>query len=84
MKSSNPLRRLAASASTTWLIGIVSLLVLAFEVIGPPKPVRPLAHLTLNVPSMAPYHPQTPEATGKGRKRGHAEALAVVATGIRG
>jgi hypothetical protein len=84
MKSSNPLRRLATSTSTTWLIGIVSMLVLAFEVIAPPKPVPPLVHPTLNVPAL-PFHQMlTPEATGKGRKRHYAAASAIDATGIRG
>ncbi len=79
MNSSNPLQHLAASASTTWLIGIVSLLVLAFEVIGSPKPVPPPAHLTLNVPAMTSYRPRTLKAA-----RQRDASLSVTATGIRG
>ena len=84
MKSCNPLRRVAASAITTWLIGIVSLLVLAAEVLAPPKPIPPLFHPTLNVPAMPLYQPQTPATTGTGRRRHYAAASAIVVTGIRG
>jgi hypothetical protein len=79
MESSNPLRRLATSATTTWLIGIISLLVLAFEVIGPSKPAPPSAHLTLNVTAMTSYQPLTPNAV-----RRREASLSVNATGIRG
>jgi hypothetical protein len=84
MKSSNPLRRLAASASATWFIGTVSLLVLALEVIAPPKPVPPAVRPTLDVPIMTRNQPRTPEEVGKGHKRHYAAASTIVVTGIRG
>ncbi|MGO9060599.1 MAG: hypothetical protein ACLQU2_24925 [Candidatus Binataceae bacterium] len=85
MKSSNPLWRFAASARATWLIGIVSLLVVAFEVIGPRKPVPPSAHLTLNVPTMVSLDESSMPAVARRRpKRSASAAEAVGATGIRG
>ena len=85
MKSSNPLLRFVASASATWLIGMVSLLVVGFEVIGPSKPAAPSAHLTLNLPAQSSLdQPRMAEVAGKRPKMPNSRAGAVGATGIRG
>ena len=75
---------MAASAKTTWLVGIVSLLIIAFEVIGTPKPARSLTHPTLNVPHISQPQEVSPMGAGERRRRREAEVTAVGATGIRG
>lgn len=85
MKSSNPLIRFAASRGVTWLIGMVSLLVVGFEVIGPSKPIAPSAHLTLNLPAQSSLdQPRMAGVAGKRPKMPNFRAGAVGATGIRG